>query len=124
MPYSKNPRSGKPSRNASPRMRRKAQMPASSSYTTHAAATFETSPHRLSILLVVVLAIAIIVFGRLVWVQIIDAHAIEHASDSQRTVTVDVEPRRGTIYDRNGVVLTISSVIRINCKILSRSIGS
>ncbi len=105
MPYSKNPRSGKSSRNTSPRMRRKAQMPAPSSYTTHAAATFETSPHRLSILLVIVLAIAIIVFGRLVWVQIVDAHAIEHASDSQRTVTVDVEPRRGTIYDRNGVVL-------------------
>lgn len=26
-------------------------------------------------------------------------------SGSQRTVTVGVEPRRGTIYDRNGVVL-------------------
>jgi cell division protein FtsI (penicillin-binding protein 3) len=59
----------------------------------------------LSILLIVVLVLAIVVFGRLVWVQVIDAYAIEHAEGSQRTVTVDVEPRRGTIYDRNGVVL-------------------
>lgn len=105
MPYSKNPRQGRSSQGASPRSRQRSHKPASPSYASASSAVFETSPHRLSIVLVVVMAIAVIVFCRLVWVQVIDAHAIESADGSQRTVTVDVEPRRGTIYDRNGVVL-------------------
>jgi cell division protein FtsI (penicillin-binding protein 3) len=67
--------------------------------------TKEVTPERLSILLIVMALVALVIVGRLVWVQIIDAQNIENASVSQRTVTVDVEPRRGTIYDRNGVVL-------------------
>ena len=39
------------------------------------------------------------------WLQVIDAQNISDSGDSGRTVTVDVTPRRGTIYDRNGVVL-------------------
>lgn len=105
MPYSKQPRSGRSSRKDFSPSRRPAQRQVSSSHVQGGVRAFETSPHRLSILLVVVLVLAILVFGRLVWVQVIDAYAIEHAEGSQRTVTVDVEPRRGTIYDRNGVVL-------------------
>ncbi len=105
MPYSKHPRSGSPSRKDFSSSRRPAYRQASSSHVQGGARAFETSPHRLSILLVIILILAIVVFGRLIWVQVIDAYAIEHAEGSQRTVTVDVEPRRGTIYDRNGVVL-------------------
>lgn len=105
MPYSKQPRSGRSSRKDFSPSQRPAQRQVSSSHVQGGVRAFETSPHRLSILLVVVLVLAILVFGRLVWVQVIDAYAIEHAEGSQRTVTVDVEPRRGTIYDRNGVVL-------------------
>lgn len=105
MPYSKYPRSGGPSRKDFSSSRRTVNRRASSLHVQGGARAFETSPHRLSILLVAVLILAIIVFGRLVWVQVIDAYAIEHAEGSQRMVTVDVEPRRGTIYDRNGVVL-------------------
>lgn len=105
MPYSKQPRSGRSSRKDFSPSRRPAQRQVSSSHVQGGVRAFETSPHRLSILLVVVLVLAILVFGRLVWIQVIDAYAIEHAEGSQRTVTVDVEPRRGTIYDRNGVVL-------------------
>lgn len=110
MPYSKNPRKGRSSAEHSTR-----DHVSRSSYHTHAPMTpmppsaqtrvFDAAPGRLSFLLVILLIFAIVVFGRLVWVQIIDAYAIEHAEGSQRTVTVDVQPRRGTIYDRNGVVL-------------------
>ena len=105
MPYSKNPRQGRTSQASASRSRRPVQRRTAPSYAQDNTAVFETTPHRLSILLVIVLALAIIVFGRLVWVQVIDAYAIENSADSQRTVTIDVEPRRGTIYDRNGVVL-------------------
>ena len=116
MPYSKKPRKGRssyenPSRSsyrtnrATPGHSAPHQTYNLSSQHAHGgSAVMETSPNRLSILLVILLIFAIVVFGRLVWVQIIDAHAIESGT-SQRTVTVDVEPRRGTIYDRNGVVL-------------------
>ena len=104
MPYSRKPNKRRSSLGKAPRTRRASRTQAPS-YAQSSQATFETSPHRLSILLVIVLLLAIVVFGRLIWVQVIDAYAIEHADGSQRTVTVDVEPRRGTIYDRNGVVL-------------------
>lgn len=104
MLYSRKPNKGRSSLGKAPRTRR-ATRTQGASFAQGSQAVFETSPHRLSILLVIVLLLAIVVFGRLVWVQVIDAYAIEHADGAQRTVTVDVEPRRGTIYDRNGVVL-------------------
>lgn len=109
MPYSKKPRSRRSPSARSVRSRRRENSSVPTTYAPGPSASptreIETSPHRLSILLIVVLAFSILVFGRLVWVQVIDAYAIEHAEGSQRTVTIDVEPRRGTIYDRNGVVL-------------------
>lgn len=60
---------------------------------------------RLAAIFLLFVAIAVVIFGRLVWLQVIDAQNISDGGDSGRTVTVDVTPRRGTIYDRNGVVL-------------------
>lgn len=60
---------------------------------------------RLAAIFLLFVAIAVVIFGRLVWLQVIDAQNISDSGDSGRTVTVDVTPRRGTIYDRNGVVL-------------------
>lgn len=105
MPYPKNPRQGRSSYGNSPRPRRSVRSRTSSPHSKDSSTVFETSPQRLSILLVLVLVVALVVFGRLIWVQLVDADNIEHADGSQRTVTIDVEPRRGTIYDRNGVVL-------------------
>lgn len=105
MPYSRDPRPGRSSRRGGQRSRRRAYERATSSSGSGGTSSFEASPHRLSILFFAILVFALIVFGRLVWVQVIDAYGIEHADGSQRTVTVDIEPRRGTIYDRNGVVL-------------------
>lgn len=104
MPYSRKPQKGQSSLKKAPRTRH-ASRAQGSALGQSSSAAFDASPGRLSVLLVIVLVLAIVVFGRLVWVQVIDAYAIEHADGAQRTVTVDVEPRRGTIYDRNGVVL-------------------
>lgn len=60
---------------------------------------------RLGVVFLLFAALALVVLGRLVWLQIIDAQNISDSGGSSRTVSVDVMPRRGTIYDRNGVVL-------------------
>lgn len=59
---------------------------------------------RLGWLLLIVAAVALVLVGRLVWLQFIDAQNILDRGTS-REVTVDVQPRRGTIYDRNGTIL-------------------
>ena len=53
---------------------------------------------RLGIILLVFLAVAVILACRLVWLQVIDAQNNLDRGTS-REVTVDIEPRRGTIYD-------------------------
>ncbi len=59
---------------------------------------------RLGWLFVFFLAAALILVGRLVWLQIIDAQNIQDRGTS-REVTVEISARRGTIYDRNGTIL-------------------
>lgn len=59
---------------------------------------------RLGILLVIFFVFALVLVSRLVWLQVIDAQNISERGTS-REVTVDIEPRRGTIYDRNGTIL-------------------
>ena len=59
---------------------------------------------RLGIILLIFLAVAAILACRLVWLQVIDAQNNLDRGTS-REVTVDIEPRRGTIYDRNGTIL-------------------
>ena len=59
---------------------------------------------RLGWVLVIFLAVAAILALRLVWLQVIDAQNNLDRGTS-REVTVDIEPRRGTIYDRNGTIL-------------------
>ena len=59
---------------------------------------------RLGFILLIFLAVAAILACRLVWLQVIDAQNNLDRGTS-REVTVDIEPRRGTIYDRNGTIL-------------------
>ncbi len=59
---------------------------------------------RLGVLLVVFFLAALVLVGRLVWLQIIDAESISERGTS-REVEVEIQARRGTIYDRNGTVL-------------------
>lgn len=50
-------------------------------------------------------AIAALIGLRLIWVQVVDSGNILDRADVSREVVQDVQPRRGTIYDRNGTVL-------------------
>lgn len=59
---------------------------------------------RLAAVFILFALVALVIAVRLVWVQIIDAQEISER-ESSRTVTQEIAPRRGTIYDRNGVVL-------------------
>ena len=67
--------------------------------------SFRFSEGRLGIIFLIFAVIAVVIVGRLVWLQVIDAQNISDSGGLGRTVSVDVAPRRGTIYDRNGVVL-------------------
>ena len=59
--------------------------------------------------------VAVIIGGRLLWLQVIGAQGILD-SGTPRDVTVDSEPRRGTIYDRNGTILaTTVDVYNVFC---------
>lgn len=59
---------------------------------------------RLGVLFLVFVAFALVLGIRLFWLQVVDAQA-NLDRGSSREVTVDVQPRRGTIYDRNGTIL-------------------
>ena len=53
-------------------------------------------------------AVALIVFFRLFYLQVIVAGEYSQQAEDARLVNIDVDARRGTIYDRNGTVLAIS----------------
>lgn len=53
-------------------------------------------------------AVALIVFARLFYLQVIVADSYSYDAEQARLVPMSIEARRGTIYDRNGTVLAIS----------------
>ncbi len=59
---------------------------------------------RLNVVFYIFIAIAVVLLGRLLWLTVIDAQA-NLDRGTQREITVDVQARRGTIYDRNGTIL-------------------
>lgn len=59
-------------------------------------------------ILVAFAAVAAIVFARLVFLQVIVADDYAKQAADARTSVVEISPRRGTIYDRNGNVLATS----------------
>lgn len=71
-------------------------------------ADFASGSNRMFIPLVIFAAIALVFAGRLVWLQVIDAANLSADAQEARTSYLTIEPRRGTIYDRNGVVLATS----------------
>jgi len=60
------------------------------------------------VLSILVLALLVLFGGRLVYIQGFQASALAADALAQRTVTVDLPARRGTISDANGVVLATS----------------
>ncbi len=78
-----------------------------------AAADFERyvsrGSNRAFVVVVIFLAFAALFFVRLFYLQVIMAPQYTAEAQAARTVGFMVEPRRGTIYDRNGHILAISA---------------
>ena len=64
--------------------------------------------NRVFVVVVVFLALAVLFAVRLVYLQVIMAPQYTEQAQASRTIGFIVEPRRGTIYDRNGHILAIS----------------
>lgn len=64
--------------------------------------------NRAFVVIVVFLLFAALFFARLVYLQVIMAPQYSEQAQESRTIGFVMEPRRGTIYDRNGHILAIS----------------
>ena len=58
--------------------------------------------------LVLFAVVALLFLCRLVYLQVVAAPEFSAMAESARTVQLPIEPRRGTIYDRNGTILAVS----------------
>ncbi|NHM15478.1 penicillin-binding protein 2 [Eggerthellaceae bacterium zg-887] len=74
----------------------------------HAAPASDNGSIRIEILFILFAAAAIVLLGRLLFVQLVTAPTLQAEAAEQRTEVRVLEPRRGTIYDRNGTVLAMS----------------
>ncbi len=68
----------------------------------------KTPVKRLYVLAAVLFLWAVAVLGRLVYLQVIKYEFFLNLASRQHGRTIDVDPRRGTIYDRNGAELAMS----------------
>ena len=75
---------------------------------SHGASVESSGANRFLILLGVFAVLCLVYFVQLIKLQVIDAGWLSEAAETQRTSSITIEPRRGTIYDRNGVVLATS----------------
>ena len=71
-------------------------------------AAMPTVSGRAKVLLLAFAAIAAVFFFRLVFLQVIVSDQYSAMAEESRTVSFETTPRRGTIYDRNGIVLATS----------------
>ena len=63
---------------------------------------------RAKVVLAAFAVLVVIFFVRLVFLQVIVADQYSAMAEESRTVSFETSPRRGTIYDRNGIVLATS----------------
>lgn len=96
-------------RSTAPRRNRSARTQASrkGGGRTQAMAAFADS-NRAIVVLIFFVAVALLFFGRLFYLQIIKAEEYSAQAQATRTVSYQTTARRGTIYDRNGTVLATS----------------
>jgi cell division protein FtsI (penicillin-binding protein 3) len=57
---------------------------------------------------IVFIVIALIFFARLFYLQVVVADEYQSQAEESRTISFDIAPKRGTIYDRNGIALAVS----------------
>ena len=66
---------------------------------------------RLVILLLFSLIISFVLLGRVFWIQFVRGEELKNRALNQWTSDVPIEPKRGTIYDRNNNPLAISATV-------------
>ena len=93
---------------AAPRGARAPLAPARAGVGAAIDAAMPTVSGRAKVLLLVFAAIAAVFFLRLVFLQVIVSGQYSAMAEESRTVSFETTPRRGTIYDRNGIVLATS----------------
>lgn len=64
--------------------------------------------NRAVVVLVLFLAIAFVFLARLLYLQVFVSEDYSAEAQTARTANIEISPRRGTIYDRNGTVLATS----------------
>lgn len=66
------------------------------------------SDHGFTVTRRVLLALFGVIAARLGWLQVVEADELSSRAESQRTNSIALHAKRGTIYDRNGNVLALS----------------
>ena len=69
---------------------------------------FNLPSSRIWSVVIVFFALVLIIVARLLWLQVFDVEANKKAAKDTRTISYQIKPKRGTIYDRNGNVLAFS----------------
>ena len=63
---------------------------------------------RHAVLMAIFLVTFLLLAVRLVWIQVVEAPVYAAKATSQRMRDIELSPRRGTIYDREGEPLAVS----------------
>ena len=66
---------------------------------------------RLALLLLFSLVLSFVLLGRVFWIQFVRGEELKQRALSQWTSDIPIEPKRGTIYDRNLNPLSISATV-------------
>ena len=74
-----------------------------------AANTGVVNPARIRIIFICFAILVVAIFARLVWLTAIVGPENAQKSEATKTVDVEVQAKRGTIYDRDGNVLAAMS---------------
>ena len=66
---------------------------------------------RMRNILIIAIAILIALIFRVAWIQFIKGEELQTLAYEQQTLDRKINPKRGTIYDRNGNELAVSSTV-------------
>jgi len=68
-----------------------------------------SSTHRPGVLLVLLLALLVVVAGRLMWIQVVQAKELSGTAEHQRLRDLTTPARRGSVFDREGQPLAVTT---------------
>ena len=63
---------------------------------------------RLLVMVLLLISLFIFLFGRLFYLQVVEAKFLQERAEEQWTRDLPINAERGVIYDRNGIALAVS----------------